>query len=58
MLEKLIVEIESTGRFETYMGGPEEAVYWFKGDAWIVRRDAQGKPYSVWNPTTNLLVTI
>ena len=44
MLEKLIAEIENTGRFETYMGGPEEAVYWFKGDAWIVRRDTQGQP--------------
>lgn len=58
MLERLMREIEDNGRLETYLGGKEEAIYWFKEDAWIVRRDAQGQPYSVWNPTTNLLVSI
>ena len=56
-MERLINEIERTGRFETYLGGPEEAVYWYRDDAWIVRRDAQGRPYSVWHPTSDLLIS-
>jgi len=56
MLEILMYEIENNSQFETYLGGPEEAIYWHKEDAWIVRRDAQGKPYSVWNPTSDLLI--
>jgi len=55
-MSQLAQMIKQEGVFQTYLGGPEEAVYWYNKDVWVVRVDSGGKLVSIWNPTNDVLI--
>ena len=56
MLEDKAQEIKEEGRFETYLGSKDEAIYTHENDVWVIR-EKNGDLYSVWNPTHDVLIT-
>lgn len=55
-MSQLASRIKKEGVFQTHLGGPEESVYWYKDDVWIVRVDSKGNLVSLWNPTNDVLI--
>jgi hypothetical protein len=56
-MSSIVSSILENGVFQTYLGTQDEAVYWYEDDVWVVRY-MNGKLYSVWNPTNDILIKV